>query len=252
MRQRASADSLVRAVSISSALCLVFVIPASGADPGTRASSGGNELDQVERVSVTAPRLKGDELVGPNAQPSWTTRRPFAQTRVYVLPPWQLAAYTTWRLERSRSGDLAEESDDEGLNGGMSRIQEEEGEEGMNAEVENRLVQEIELGLPYRFQLEYEAEGGSTPAEWELVSQSIEARWALADWDVIPLNPTIFAEWKFRNAEADSYEIKLLLGEGFGTSWEGGVNLFFEQQVGDDREREFAATAAVNYYVNEY
>src|SRR5262245_40942768 len=30
------------------------------------------------------------ELVGPYAQPVWTTQRPFSTTRVYVLPPGQM------------------------------------------------------------------------------------------------------------------------------------------------------------------
>ena len=72
-------------------------------------------------------------------------------------------------------------------------------------------------------------------------------RWALADWDRIPLNPTVFGEWKFRNAEADSFETKLLLGGDIVPRWHGGMNIFFEQQVGDQREQEIAGTGALSY-----
>src|SRR5215471_1511071 len=57
-------------------------------------------------------------------------------------------------------------------------------------------TQEFEVGLPYRFQLAYEnnieVRGGHT----QVTLQNIEARYALANWGVIPLNPTLFAEYK--------------------------------------------------------
>src|SRR2546428_10231393 len=99
-------------------------------------------------------------------------------------------------------------------------------------------TQEIEMGLPYRFGVAAEAKferfNGGGGAE----TVSLEARWALADWNKIPLNPTLFAEYKFgvgtiRHEEGpppppgegeeesgppqdpDAHEIRLLLAPDF-------------------------------------
>jgi hypothetical protein len=55
------------------------------------------------------------------------------------------------------------------------------------------------------------------------------------------------AEWRFRNHVADSYEFVLALGEEIAPRWHWGANLFYEQQVGDDHEREFAGSQAVSF-----
>src|SRR5262245_31643755 len=203
----------------------------SSAQPDQGGTSNATDQEvQLPPITVTAPPILREEtLVGPNQQPEWTTRRRFSQTRIYVLPPWQLAAYTTWRIQKLRT----DEEEDEESKGDVN--------------VGNLLAQEIELGLPYRFQVEYQAEGSNDTGEWEFRDQSIEVRWALADWDRIPLNPTVFGEWKFRNAEADSFETKLLLGGDIVPRWHGGMNIFFEQQVGDQREQEIAGTGALSY-----
>jgi hypothetical protein len=129
-------------------------------------------------------------------------------------------------------------------------------------------TQEVEMGLPYRFGIAAEASferfnGGGGPS-----TASIEARYALADWNKIPLNPTIFAEYKFgtgpiRREEVkppgeesgeeeeeeeeeggpperpDAYEFRLLLAQDFGERLEWAMNWFFEQEVQGDRGREW-------------
>ena len=62
---------------------------------------------------------------------------------------------------------------------------------------DHRFTQEIEVGLPYRFNVAMEAELQAFAGEMQATTVSVEARWALADWNKIPLNPTIFAEYKF-------------------------------------------------------
>lgn len=158
--------------------------------------------------------------IGPYEQPEWTMHRRFITTRGYVLPPWQVSAELGYDIKSNDEGD-----------------------------VRHRLTQEIELGLPYRFQLDYEARGATETgdAAWRFDSQSVELRWALADWDVIPTNPTVFAEWTFNDHEADAYEMKLLLADELGLRWHWGVNLFFEQMVGGEREREVAGSGALSY-----
>jgi hypothetical protein len=95
-----------------------------------------------------------------------------------------------------------------------------------------------------------------------LSSISIEGRYALADWNKIPLNPTIFAEYKFgvgsiRHEEGpppppgeeeeeagppkkpDAYEFRLLLSQDFGEKVEWALNTFFEKENTGDRGREW-------------
>ena len=63
--------------------------------------------------------------------------------------------------------------------------------------MDNLFTQEIEVGLPYRFGIAIENEVEHFNHETVNANFSIEGRWALADWGKIPLNPTIFAEYKF-------------------------------------------------------
>src|SRR5437016_7569284 len=129
-------------------------------------------------------------------------------------------------------------------------------------------TQEIEMGLPYRFGVAAEAKferfNGGGGAE----TVSLEARWALADWNKIPLNPTIFAEYKFgvgtiRHEEVppppggggeeeesgppkvpDAYEVRLLLAQDFFERVEWAMNWFFEKENTGDRGREWGFSQA--------
>src|SRR6476660_348299 len=103
-------------------------------------------------------------------------------------------------------------------------------------------TQEIEMGLPYRFNVAAETQLERFNGGGGVQTVSLEARWALADWNKIPLNPTLFAEYKFgvgtiRHEEVqpppggggeeeeeeggppkvpDAYEFRLLLAQDFG------------------------------------
>jgi hypothetical protein len=98
-------------------------------------------------------------------------------------------------------------------------------------------------------QLDYEYAETVDDNHWNNDSNSVELRWALADWGKIPLNPTVKFEWKFINHAADAYELNLALGEEIAPRWHWGANLFYEQQVGDDRETEYAISQALSYSV---
>jgi hypothetical protein len=133
---------------------------------------------------------------------------------------------------------------------------------------EHIFTQEVEMGLPYRLGVAVEGafdrfNGGGGPR-----SASVEARYALADYNKIPLNPTVFAEYKFgtgpiRREELmmppaeleeeeegeeeeggpperpDAYEFRLLLAQDFGEHLEWAMNWFFEQEVTGDEGREW-------------
>src|SRR5438270_9977788 len=62
---------------------------------------------------------------------------------------------------------------------------------------DHMLTQEIEIGLPCRFGLAFENSIENHRGRTQERTFSIEGRYALADWNKIPLNPTIFVEYKF-------------------------------------------------------
>jgi hypothetical protein len=138
---------------------------------------------------------------------------------------------------------------------------------------DHSFTQEVEIGLPYRFGVAVENTIEAFRGHTQERTFSVEGRYALADWNKIPLNPTIFVEYKFGlgdilhdegppeplpKGEAeeflaeheplpDAFEVRLLLAQDFGEHVEWALNGFFEQEVGGDRGREygFAQSAMV-------
>jgi hypothetical protein len=133
-------------------------------------------------------------------------------------------------------------------------------------------TQELEFGLPHRFGIAFENTFEGYRGNSQDRTFSIEGRYAFADWGKIPLNPTIFVEYKFgigtifhdegppaplEKGEAqefldehiplpDAFEVRLLLAQDFGKV-EWALNGFFEQEIGGDRGREmgFAQSAMI-------
>jgi len=129
---------------------------------------------------------------------------------------------------------------------------------------DHMLTQEIEIGLPARFGIAFENSIENHRGRSQERTFSVEGRYALADWNKIPLNPTIFVEYKagigdilhdegppepMGKGEAkqfldehmplpDAYEVRLLLAQDFGNNVEWALNGFFEQEIGGDRGRE--------------
>jgi len=94
--------------------------------------------------------------------------------------------------------------------------------------------QEIEMGLPARFTLglqnELEHFSGGTRER----SVTLEGRYALADWNKLPLNPAISAEYRFglSGAVDDSAELALLISHDFPHLIEWAMNIFVERDFG--------------------
>ena len=93
-------------------------------------------------------------------------------------------------------------------------------------------TQEVEMGLPARFtvglhNLVERFDGGTRDPEFTL-----EGRYALADWDKLPLNPAISAEYHFGLADggADSSEFALLVSHSFPHLIEWAMNIFVEHE----------------------
>src|SRR6266480_3244008 len=200
-----------------------------GATPAVNGQTAASE-----RIVVT-----GDDVASAYGAPGGLSRSRFAPlTTAYVLPPW------TFFIGEIYEGDAFRHGPPDHL-----------------------FTQEVEMGLPYRFGVAVETSferfnGGGGPA-----STSIEARYAFADWNKIPLNPTVFAEYKFgtgpiRHEEGpppppgeeeeggppqrpDAYELRLLLAQEFGGRFEWAMNGFFEKENTLDRGREWGFSQAV-------
>jgi hypothetical protein len=170
-------------------------------------------------VPLAQARSEG-QRVGRYGQPDWTTQRRFATTRAYVLSPWQVE-FESWWKGKIRDG----------------------------RQPSHLFQEEIGIGLPGRFQLDFY--GNITHEDpqgtmWK--GTQVEVRWALADWNRIPLNPTVYGEWKFNvHGAPDAWEVKVLLTQDFGRRWHAGVNLFFEREVSGDLAEEMGASAALAY-----
>ena len=195
----------------------------------------------VENVVVT-----GEGIPSSYGAPPGMSRTRFSPTvTAYVLPPWTFLAGEIYDGTAFRHGPP-----------------------------DHIFTTELEMGLPYRFGVAVETDferfnGGGGPS-----TASIEMRYALADWNKIPLNPTLFAEWKFgtgpiRHEEVmppgegegegggeeeeeeggppekpDAFELRLLLAQDFGERIEWAMNWFFEQEVQGDRGREWGFAQA--------
>jgi hypothetical protein len=131
-------------------------------------------------------------------------------------------------------------------------------------------TQEVEVGLPYRVNVAVENGVEEYGGKGQERSFSFEARYAFADWDKIPLNPTVFAEYRIgighilhdegaptpgnkfgpegfdQSAyQPDAVETRLLLSEEFFGRIEWALNAFFEQETSGDRGREWGLAQSI-------
>jgi hypothetical protein len=203
-------------------------------------SSVHAQVSTQRPVVVTAPEVPDAYEEVPSAYgapPAFSRSRFSNTTQAYVLPPW---AFFFGELYEGQAFD--------------------------DGAPDHLFTQEIEMGLPYRFGVAAEAQFERFNGGGGARSVSLEARWALADWNKIPLNPTLFAEYKFgvgtiRHEEVpppsgdggeeeeeeeggppkvpDAYEFRLLLAQDFGEHVEWAMNWFFEKENTGDRGREW-------------
>jgi hypothetical protein len=202
-------------------------------------------------------RPYGEELVGPYNQPRWSARGRFsADTDVYVLPPYSFYVDLDYHGTFPRRGFS-----------------------------DHLFIQEFEIGLPYRLQLAYELYQEVQNGHSQVPFMLIEGRYALANWGKIPLNPTLLAEYSFgtgkqypvqpgsnKESEAgddqqdtsdtgdqvrretkknvpNAYELRLLLGQEIAKCVQFATNIFFDQDLSGDREREVGFSTAASYAI---
>jgi hypothetical protein len=94
--------------------------------------------------------------------------------------------------------------------------------------------QEIEMGQPARFTLGVQNEWEHFDGETRERSFTLEERYALADWNKLPLNPAISAEYRFglRAGSEDSAELALLISHDFPHLVEWAMNIFVDREFG--------------------
>jgi hypothetical protein len=191
------------------------LIPASGM---AQDSSRLSPMEVLGHISGDEP-LQEETTKGAYGQPEWLGDRRFATVRAYIQQdPWEVGVEQWWR-SRSDGGNWS-----------------------------HLLQEEVEIGLPGRFQLDLYYDWVIQDHRADYSDTAIELRWALADWDVIPLNPTLYLEYKFVDPQhgGDIIEPKLLLSEEFGHGWHWAMNFVWERERTDSKNEEWAITQGIS------
>ncbi|MCX7944344.1 MAG: hypothetical protein N2746_07550 [Deltaproteobacteria bacterium] len=178
--------------------------------------------ENYETKIIEQKRMKDSERVGSYNQPVWTTKRRFPTTRVYVIPENKVEL-EYWLL---MEGNLEDNTDPKYTG-----------------------IYEIEFGLGHRLQSDFYLKtlqkDSNSPIE--IISQSIELRYAFFDWGKVFGNPTIYLEWIRQSAKPQKGEIKLLLGDEISERLIWGANLIFERVLGGESEQEYAFAGGIAY-----
>ncbi len=209
-----------------SLIAAFFAVPGSplrAADPDAARPGQEKVSTPSHTVLIEDGELEEAQPVDASGRPEWTSQRRFGNTRVYVQDaPGEISVEQWWRLQR-----------------------------GPGNSTENLFEEEVEIGLPYRMQLDlYENWIVNERSRIHHDSVSFELRYALADWGRIPLNPTLYAEYKAAPKVGDSfYELKLLLGTDFTKRLHWGFNASREAQLGGERSVEYEFTQGFSYTV---
>ena len=92
--------------------------------------------------------------------------------------------------------------------------------------------QEVEMGLPSRFTIGVQNQIEHFAGDTFERTFTLEARYALANWNRLPLNPTISGEYRFGFARQtpDSGEVALLISHDFPHLIEWALNIFVDQE----------------------
>jgi hypothetical protein len=187
------------------------------------------DVFQVKTVEVQPGQYREEAPVGEYDQPLWTTFRRFPSTRVYLQTPPGGVQFEQWFEFRNSKSDGDRD--------------------------ETRLRQELEFGLGHRLQLDlymreqHIRDQENSTFDWQ--GYSAELRYALADWDEIWGNPTLYLEVASHDEAPDSLEYKLLFGGQISPGWHWGSNLVYEHETGGELTNEYEITAGVSRIVKD-
>lgn len=176
-------------------------------------SSGSNNI--LGDLFVNGSVIDEEKKDGVYQEPEWVGHRRFSGTRIYIQKDPGEIGIEEWYRVRTFDG----------------------------GQVTQRFQQEVEIGLPFRMQLDlYEKviHDNQDPAGWMQDEFAVELRYAFADWGVIPGNPTIYEEYAFVENGPDVLESKLLFGDDY-KGWHWGLNLIWEQELWGAKSTEWGA-----------
>ena len=180
--------------------------------------------EALEREVLVEGREAGEEFEEPGGagQPQWAERsRASSTTKLYVLSPFELFAGVISESDFDRAGRTTHD-----------------------------LTQEIEFGLPGRFEIDLENHVGVDGDGACETSVGAGLRYAFANWGKLPLNPAIAAAYHFGfEHRADACEVRLLLGQEFVPRLQWAANLVFQKEIAGPREREMGFTQDLAYLV---
>src|SRR5215831_181842 len=142
------------------------------------------DAQNVESRPVVVQSEEGELPSAYGAPPDLSHGRISTLTKSYVLAPF------SFEVEAGYEGDIFRQ--------------------GLPA---NLFRQEIEMGLPARFTIGVRNEIEHSVRDTFERAFTLEARYALANWNKLPLNPTISVEYRFGLTERvkDSGEVGLLI-----------------------------------------
>jgi hypothetical protein len=165
-------------------------------------SATGQEL---ENRQVVVQAEAGELPSAYGAPPDLSHGRISTLTKSYVLSPF------SFELEAGYEGDIFRH--------------------GLPAQL---FRQEIEMGLPARFTVGVQNQIEHFAGDTRDRSFALEARYALANWNKLPLNPAISAEYRFglSNRLPDSGELALLISHDFPHLIEWAANIFVDREFG--------------------
>jgi len=160
---------------------------------------------EVENRQVVVQAEEGELPSAYGAPPDLSHGRISTLTKSYVLSPF------SFELETGYEGDIFRH--------------------GLPAQL---FRQEIEMGLPARFTVGVQNQIEHFAEDTRDRSFTLEARYALANWNKLPLNPAISAEYHFglSNRLPDSGELALLISHDFPHLIEWAANIFFDREFG--------------------
>jgi hypothetical protein len=164
--------------------------------------------------------LNEEAAADDTGRPEWTSARRFGGTRIYLQQAPGEFSFEQWARIRDFRDDTKQV----------------------------RFQEEIEIGLPYRLQLDiYENWVVDERKRAHQDETSFEIRWAPANWGKLPLNPTVYTEYAVVDHGPNVLEMKLLLGEQLAPRLHWGLNVIFEHELGGERASEFAVSQGFSY-----
>ena len=167
------------------------------------AQTTGADAQEIENRPIV---IEGEELPSAyGAPPDLSHGRVSTLTKSYVLSPF------SFELEAGYEGAIFRH--------------------GLPVQV---FRQEIEMGLPARFTVGMQNQIEHFAGDTRDRSFTLEARYALANWNKLPLNPAISAEYRFglTSGLQDSGELALLISHDFPHLIEWAMNIFVDHEFG--------------------